>query len=31
MSLSGKLKILFGRKIHPSEEGSHARVNSTAG
>ncbi len=31
MSLSGKLKMLFGRKIHPSEEVSHAHVKSTAG
>ncbi|MBV9842993.1 MAG: pyridoxamine 5'-phosphate oxidase family protein [Sphingomonadaceae bacterium] len=30
MSLSGKLKMLFGGKIQPSEEGSHARVSSTA-
>jgi general stress protein 26 len=30
MSLSGKFKMLFGGKIEPSEEGSHARVNSTA-
>jgi general stress protein 26 len=29
MSLSGKLKMLFGGKIEPSEEGSHARVDST--
>ncbi len=29
MSLSGKLKILFGGKITPSEEGSHARVDTT--
>lgn len=31
MSLSGKVKMLFGAKIDPSEEGSHARVSSTAG
>jgi general stress protein 26 len=30
MSLSGKLKMLLGRKIQASEEGSHARVGSTA-
>jgi general stress protein 26 len=30
MSLSGKLKMLFGGKINPSEEGSHSRVSSTA-
>jgi general stress protein 26 len=30
MSLSGKLKMLFGGKINPSEEGSHARVGTTA-
>ncbi|WP_157218332.1 pyridoxamine 5'-phosphate oxidase family protein [Flavisphingomonas formosensis] len=30
VSLSGKLKMLFGGKIEPSEEGSHARVASTA-
>jgi general stress protein 26 len=29
MSISGKLKMLFGGKIEPSEEGSHARVAST--
>lgn len=29
MSLSGKLKMLFGGKIRPSEEGSHAKVGST--
>lgn len=29
MSLSGKLKMLFGGKISPSEEGSHARIDST--
>ena len=27
---SGKLKMLFGEKINPSEEGSHARVGTTA-
>jgi general stress protein 26 len=31
MSLSGKLKMLFGGKIEPSEEGSHAVVETTAG
>ena len=31
ISLSGKVKMLFGAKIDPSEEGSHARVDSTAG
>lgn len=31
MSLSGKLKMLFGGKINPSEEGSHVRVGTTAG
>jgi len=30
MSLVGKVKMLFGGKIKPSEEGSHARVESTA-
>ena len=30
MSLSGKFKMLFGGKIKPSEEGSHARVETTA-
>ena len=30
MSMSGKVKMLFGGKINPSEEGSHARVSSTA-
>lgn len=30
MSLSGKIKMLFGAKIEPSEEGSHARVSTTA-
>jgi len=30
MSLSGKLKMLFGGKINPSEEGSHATVGTTA-
>jgi general stress protein 26 len=29
ISLSGKFKMLFGGKIEPSEEGSHARVNTT--
>ncbi len=29
MSLMGKLKMLFGGKIQPSEEGSHARVATT--
>lgn len=29
MSLGGKLKMIFGGKIDPSEEGSHARVAST--
>ena len=29
MSLSGKLKMLFGGTIQPSEEGSHARVETT--
>src|ERR1700760_4105437 len=29
MSLSGKLKMVFGGKIESNEEGSHARVNST--
>ena len=27
---SGKVKMLFGAKIDPSEEGSHAKVNTTA-
>lgn len=31
MSLTGKLKMLFGGKIDPSEEGSHAKVETTAG
>ena len=30
MSLSGKLKMLFGGKINPSDEGSHATVGTTA-
>ncbi len=30
MSFSGKLKMLFGGKIEPSEEGRHARVTTTA-
>ncbi len=30
MSLSGKVKMLFGAKINPSEEGSHAKVGTTA-
>jgi len=30
ISLSGKLKMLFGGKIKPSEEGSHAVVETTA-
>jgi general stress protein 26 len=29
-SISGKVKMLLGRKIDPKEEGSHARVSSTA-
>jgi general stress protein 26 len=29
ISISGKLKMLFGGKIEPSEEGSHARVETT--
>lgn len=29
ISLSGKVKILFGSKLDPSEEGSHARVGTT--
>ena len=29
VSLTGKLKMLFGGKINPSEEGSHAKVGST--
>ncbi|KKC26364.1 pyridoxamine 5'-phosphate oxidase family protein [Sphingomonas sp. SRS2] len=29
MSLTGKLKMIFGGKIDPSEEGSHAKVSST--
>jgi general stress protein 26 len=31
MSITGKLKMLFGGKIEPSEEGSHAKVETTAG
>lgn len=30
LSISGKLKMLFGGKINPSEEGSHAVVETTA-
>ncbi|MEO7681188.1 MAG: pyridoxamine 5'-phosphate oxidase family protein [Sphingomonas sp.] len=30
MSLTGKVKMLFGGKIKPSEEGSHAVVGTTA-
>lgn len=30
ISLAGKIKMLFGGKIKPSEEGSHAKVGSTA-
>jgi general stress protein 26 len=30
MSISGKLKMVFGGTIEPSEEGSHARVDTTA-
>jgi general stress protein 26 len=30
MSLSGKVKMLFGGKIHASEEGSHAKIGTTA-
>jgi general stress protein 26 len=30
MSLSGKVKMLFGAKIDPSEAGSHAKVGTTA-
>lgn len=30
MSLTGKVKMLFGGKIEPSEEGSHAKVETTA-
>jgi general stress protein 26 len=29
MSITGKLKMLFGGKIDPSEEGSHAKVGTT--
>lgn len=31
MSISGKLKMLFGGKIKASEDGSHAHVTTTAG
>ena len=30
MSISGKVKMLFGSAVNPSEEGSHARVETTA-
>ena len=30
MSLSGRLKMIFGGKIDPREEGSHAKVETTA-
>lgn len=30
MSLTGQFKMLFGGKIRPDEEGSHARVSTTA-
>jgi general stress protein 26 len=30
ISLSGRLKMLFGGTIRPSEEGSHARLGTTA-
>ena len=30
ISLSGKLKMIFGGTIQPSEEGSHAKVQTTA-
>ncbi len=30
MSLSGRVKVLFGGKIKPGEDGSHAGVSSTA-
>jgi len=30
MSLAGKVKLLFGAKIDPNQEGGHARVSSTA-
>ncbi len=30
ISLSGRLKMLFGGKINPQEEGHHARVSTTA-
>jgi general stress protein 26 len=30
MSLTGKLKMIFGGKIRPGEEGSHAKVGTTA-
>ena len=29
MSLAGKVKMLFGGKVNPNEEGSHARVETT--
>ncbi|HET8611586.1 MAG TPA: pyridoxamine 5'-phosphate oxidase family protein [Sphingomonas sp.] len=31
VSMPGKLKMLLGRKIEPSEEGSHAHIGTTAG
>ncbi len=31
MSLSGKVKMLFGARIKPSEEGNHARMETRAG
>jgi len=30
MSLAGKVKMIFGLKVNPSEEGSHARLETTA-
>ena len=30
MSITGKLKMIFGGKIRSDEEGSHAKVSSTA-
>lgn len=30
MSLTGKLKMIFGGKIQPDEEGSHVKVGTTA-
>ncbi len=30
MTLSGKLKMIFGGKIKPEEEGSHAKLSTTA-